>query len=121
MVKEIVARILGRNEETALPVAVARAAPSGKTAGQFAAVTIVPGAPCCGAAAELRGRAMLVVKHTRLPLSDCATPESCKCRFQKQADRREGDERRLAGLLHMNAWYAGTEKRLKQGRRPSDR
>ena len=123
MVRNLIARILGGGGGAApaapagpLPAALPRVA-----ANPHAAVSITPGAPCCDAAANLRGQRLLMASAPRLPLAECSNPAGCRCRFQKHADRRdEVGDRRIAGLLQMNAWYGGSERRDRKGRRGKD-
>jgi hypothetical protein len=64
---------------------------------------------------------MLQASAPSLPLDACSRPDGCNCRYQKHSDRRgEDDDRRIAGLLQMSAWYAGSERRNKRGRRSGD-
>lgn len=55
-----------------------------------------------------------------LPLPACTMPDSCRCRFRKYNDRRQGD-RRLFGSEPDRRWYAGEERRRLPGRRATDR
>lgn len=123
MVRKLVARILGggRDAAPAEPARPSSAMLPRNPASEFAAVSITPGSPCCSAVAQLRGQRMLQASAPRLPLAGCSRPQDCKCRFQKHADRRgEDDDRRIAGLLQMSSWYAGSERRNKRGRRSGD-
>lgn len=94
--------------------------------GVHRAISIVAASDACEAARALAGQRILATTAPRLPLSDCSDPSKCRCRFQKHADRREGDDgRRLsdatqAGRWEQAAWYAGPEKRKRRGRRKDD-
>lgn len=93
--------------------------PNKAAAGQFGGVSLIAGSPCCDAATRLVGKRMLMSEAPALPLPDC-TLDSCRCRFNKHRDRRDGEDRRLTGALHSTAWYGGAEKRGKRGRRADD-
>ena len=88
---------------------------------RFPAVTIVPAGNACAAAKALDGRMMLATEAPRLPLTDCAAPLQCQCRFAKHADRRDADdERRMMYASHRADLYAGPEQRESRGRRDKD-
>jgi hypothetical protein len=82
----------------------------------YRAVSLAPSLECYAAAKNSPGKRYLLREAPRLPLANCATPSHCACKFRKHADRRDGD-RRLFGEVETNRWYAGTERRLRGGRR----
>lgn len=87
----------------------------------FTAVSIVTPATCCLAVKEFAGRKLLAKDAPRLPLPGCSDPRQCKCRFQKHADRRGGDEdRRLFTTQQRSIWYSGQQRRKSTGRRSDD-
>jgi len=88
----------------------------------YHAVVVVTGQTCCEAAAAQRGRKLLSSEAPNLPLAECTMPGQCKCRFQKHADRRTGDDdRRLLGSTERSVWYGGDEKRRTRGRRSGEK
>jgi hypothetical protein len=88
----------------------------------YHSVSVLTGAPCCKAAAGVRGRKFLSSEAPALPLTDCTMPGQCKCRFQKHSDRRSGDDdRRLLGSSQRSVWYGGEEKRQARGRRKGEK
>lgn len=93
-----------------------------KTGGRlFAAVTVVPGTPCCHAARALAKERLLADRAPRLPLPDCSQPDVCNCTYEKHDDRRSGKDRRAAGLWQPGLWSEGGERRKSKGRRTNDR
>lgn len=87
----------------------------------YAAISIIPGSPCCKSAQESSRRRLLAANAPRLPLDACTVPGQCKCRFHKFADRRDGEDRRLPVDTDRSGWYSGTEKRVvRSGRRTTD-
>jgi hypothetical protein len=82
----------------------------------YRAVSLAAGVACHAAAKDLVGKRYLMREAPRLPLPQCATPENCSCKYRKHSDRRDGD-RRLLGEVETGRWYAGTERRLRGGRR----
>jgi hypothetical protein len=90
------------------------------TAGDFRAVSIEPSLECCAAAMRARGRPYLLREAPRLPLAACTMPTQCTCKFNKNADRRDGD-RRLFGATETNHWFAGPDNRKYVGRRSTER
>jgi hypothetical protein len=95
------------------PGVISKSAPGGK---DYRAVAIVPGTKCCAAAHEIMDKAYLVREAPRMPLASCTMPTNCSCKFKKASDRRDGD-RRLLGETETGRWFAGTEKRIRAGRR----
>ena len=86
------------------------------TSSDYRAVSLSPSLECYAAAKNSPGKRYLLCEAPRLPLANCATPANCSCKFRKYADRRDGD-RRLFGEIESNRWYAGSERRLRGGRR----
>jgi hypothetical protein len=82
----------------------------------YRAVSLAPALECYAAAKSFPGKRYLLSEAPRLPLANCPTPANCSCKFRKHADRRDGD-RRLFGEIETNRWYAGSERRLRGGRR----
>jgi hypothetical protein len=92
--------------------------PSGDTRSRlFSAVSVLCGAECCLASKGLKGRILLASAAPTLPLPACTIPHQCRCRFQKRADRRSDDGRRLEETLQRSVWYSGEERRSKRERR----
>ena len=52
------------------------------------AVSVVAGIDGCAAAQALRGKRFLSNEAPLLPVRDCGSPGSCKCRYQHHHDRR---------------------------------
>ena len=126
MLRKILDWLTSRQQTRSSPAAGRqdRAIQAGKVrgkaaAGQCGGVSLITGSPCCAAAAKLAGKRMLMSEAPALPLPDC-THHSCRCRFDKHRDRRDGEDRRLAGMLQTSAWYGGSEKRGSKGRRSDD-
>jgi hypothetical protein len=120
-------RLLGRQESRASrprDAAGKRARPTGAAvrpgaappAAKWQAVTIVPCLNACPAANMARRTRILASQAPRLPLPDCATPETCSCRFRKFDDRRAG-ERRLPYQNVGGLTYGGPERRRRSGPR----
>ena len=83
----------------------------------FRAVSIVAGSPCCEAIRSLKGKRLLVTQGVALPVADCTMPAQCKCRYQKYADRRADDDRRMFGSTQRGSLYAISERREAEGGR----
>ena len=85
----------------------------------YKAVGIIPGAHCCSSAKKAFGRKFLERDSPRLPLPGCTSPQTCRCRFKKYADRRQDDRRHpFGGALGWNS--AADDRRKRRGRRSSD-
>ncbi len=97
-------------------------APALSSRNPWEAVSVIPGANCCAAAAKEVAFRHLVREAPRLPLSYCTMPYRCRCAYQTRPDRRSGEDRRLLlGGLEEDACYAAAEKRARpRGRRSSD-
>jgi hypothetical protein len=93
---------------------------AGKATGRdFKAVGIIPGAHCCSAAKKAFGRKYLERDSPRLPLPGCTSPQTCRCRFKKYADRRQDDRRHpYGGGFGWNS--AADDRRRRRGRRSTD-
>jgi hypothetical protein len=83
----------------------------------FSAVSVLCGAESCPASKGLKRQVLLASAAPTLPLPTCSIPYRCRCRFQKLADRRSEDGRRLEGTLERSVWYSGEERRGKRERR----
>jgi hypothetical protein len=77
----------------------------------FRAVSIICRAPSCEAARSPSGQRRLLAQESCLPLADCSMPKLCKCRFQKYADRRADDDRRMLGSTQRGALFGIKERR----------
>jgi len=86
------------------------------TGGDFRAVSLAPSLMCCLAADRATGKRFLLREAPRLPLGACTMPTDCRCKFRKDADRRDCD-RRLLGSTETTRWFAGTESRKRGPRR----
>jgi hypothetical protein len=88
----------------------------------FRAVSIICRAPSCDAARSPTGQRRLLTQGCCLPLADCTMPELCKCRYQKHADRRVDDNRRMLGSTQRGANFGIRERRDGggEGRRLAD-
>ena len=84
----------------------------------YHSVSILPGAPACGAVCRLAGQRFLSRQAPRLPLPTCDV-KSCGCRFQHYKDRRAGP-RRHSGVGIMALPETGKERRQSRGRRAED-
>ena len=85
--------------------------------GDYRAVSLAPSLECYAAAKNAAGSKRYLLREApRLPLINCATPANCSCKFRKHADRRDGD-RRLLGEIETARWFAGSERRMRAGRR----
>jgi hypothetical protein len=83
----------------------------------YRAVSLAPNSACYVASKDVAaGKRYLLSEAPRLPITGCATPASCSCRFRKHADRRDGD-RRLLGMAETDRWFVGGERRNRGGRR----
>jgi hypothetical protein len=89
----------------------------------FRAVSIISRAPSCEAARSPAGQRRLLTQGVSLPLSDCSMPELCKCRYQKHADRRTEENRRMLGSTLRGVMFGIKERRSGnvEGRRQGDR
>ena len=87
----------------------------------YASVTIAMGTRHCDAVATLEGVRILASHAPTLPMSNCSTPEQCRCRFKKYTDRRDDEEGRRSSIgAERASWYAGGQRRKSRGRRPKD-
>ena len=80
-------------------------------------VTIMHARASCPAVKALTGHRFLTRDAPQLPLPNCTLSRQCQCSFRKHDDRRDDDDRRLAG--ERGRWYGGAEKRQPRGRRSS--
>lgn len=98
------------------PAVSARPNPTGANV-DYRAVSLAPNLMCDVASKDIAtGKRYLMREAPRLPMTGCATPAACSCKFRKHPDRRDGD-RRLLGMSETNRWYAGGERRNRGGRR----
>lgn len=105
------------------PLRAPDAAPHSQVASRanaFQAVAVIACQQACGAAVNVQGQRFLARKAPRLPLIDCSRPDTCRCRFEKYADRRRGPQRTPYNNVEMQS-YGGVEKRRNRGRRAGDR
>lgn len=89
----------------------------------WAAVSIVTNSHCCGAASAIAGVRRLAADAPQLPLPDCSMPAQCRCRYQKHADRRSGEDRREMNHNSIGQSFYGGEKNRRAyspGRRSTD-
>lgn len=88
----------------------------------FQAVSVLPGVSACAAVKAVAGKRVLSHEAPLLPLVDCTQSASCKCRYQKYADRRDvDDDRRLTTTgIHRALSSAEPGRRKSRGRRDSD-
>jgi hypothetical protein len=84
----------------------------------YHAVSIVPGAVCCGAARELRTRRFLSKEAPPLPLKAC-TANGCRCAYRHYDDRRT-KSRRASDRIGQPPPFSGAERRAACGRRQTD-
>ena len=100
-----------------------KAAVSGvaETAKDYKGIGIVCEDDACAAAKALRGKRYLVAEAPHVPLSDC--DKNCQCRYEHYPDRRnpEGDRRSNFGMASDLHGSTAQERRVKRGRRKSDR
>ncbi len=97
------------------PAPGARSRP-GQAGGDYRAVSIASTTECHAVVKDGTAQRYLLREAPRLPLPNCTMPASCRCRFRKHADRRDGD-RRLLGATETNRWFAGSERRKHAARR----
>ena len=87
----------------------------------YAAVSVISGGPCCDAATALKEQLFLAHGAPALPLADCTDPDRCQCRYEKYADRRNGDDDRRFPYADTAArWFANEDRRHARGRRKGD-
>ncbi|MCU0758280.1 MAG: hypothetical protein MUF07_03645 [Steroidobacteraceae bacterium] len=99
--------------------ATARAPTTSRT-NSYQAVSVIACPQACAAACEAQGQRFLARQAPRLPLPGCDRPASCRCRFEKFADRRTAQQRSPYNNPHAIG-YGGAEKRRNRGRRSTDR
>jgi hypothetical protein len=92
-----------------------------RVAQDFRAVSIAPRADACAAAKQMNGKRHLVREAPRLPLPECASPEQCRCRYEKHDDRRHEDRRHPFGNgLGLADPDAERRQKKSRGRRSTD-
>jgi hypothetical protein len=85
------------------------------------AVSVVGAPEACPAAGALRQQRFLSAEAPRLPLAECSSPGTCKCRYIHYTDRR-AFLRREADRGGLPMRRAGKELRVNPlGRRASDK
>jgi hypothetical protein len=104
-----------REQPVKRTAATARLKPS-HAGSDYRAVSLAQSTGCHAVASGFAGKRYLLREAPSLPLTDCANPAKCSCKFRKHADRRDGD-RRLLGMAETNRWFAGSERRQRAGRR----
>lgn len=94
--------------------------PAARRASPWHAVSIVLCQECCGAARGVGTTRFLSAQAPRLPLADCASPQTCTCSYRHHDDRRAQPRRRdeLVGLRRKG--YVAQERRTRRGRREDD-
>ncbi len=85
----------------------------------FQGVSIQCGPKACGAAKRVGTRRFLARTAPALPLVGCGMQGECRCRYVKHSDRRT-EARRLMDDGVSTAFFDGTERRAKNGRRTTD-
>ncbi len=109
----------GRRQNPLRTTEPARPATASRT-NAFQAVGVIARSQGCPAVGAVQGVRFLARQAPRLPLPDCDRAASCRCRFEKFADRRTLVQRspyNNATLFNI----AGAEKRGNRGRRSGDR
>jgi len=88
--------------------------------GRWHAVSIITDRYCCEAARGLIARRFLALEAPRLPLTGCAAPEHCGCKYRHHADRRGPPRRKedISGLRRREP--DGMDRRVGQSRRAED-
>ena len=91
-----------------------------RRASPWHAVSIVLCQECCSAARLASNTRFLSAQAPRLPLVDCASPQTCTCSYRHHNDRRVQPRRRdeLVGLRRKG--YVAQERRSWRGRREED-
>jgi hypothetical protein len=92
-----------------------------KTRSPWHAVSVISTSGSCEAARALKGKRFLSAEAPRLPLAECPLADTCRCKYRKHTDRREGPRREVeqTGLRRaLNS--ADQERRRRRGRRSTD-
>jgi hypothetical protein len=84
----------------------------------FQAVSIYCGTRPCPTARRFRDHRFLAKDAPQLPLTGCANPKACECRYLKHKDRR-AERRRFADYHAIRRDFA-QERRRRSGRRATD-
>lgn len=84
----------------------------------FHAVSVEPGQRACKEVRRLEDRRILATAAPRIPLPECTSPGTCKCRYVHYDDRRSRRDRRV--LPHNPHAHKMSDRRSGSGRRMSD-
>jgi len=84
------------------------------------AVSVVTGRWCCEEARHALGTRFLSRDAPRLPLTHCASPESCACSYRHHIDRRGQPRRRDDAMGLRRVSTSANDRRLARGRRADD-
>lgn len=96
-----------------------RPAPPADT-GDFRAVSVTfDEAGACPAVREMAGRRFLCAEAPLLPLPEC-TAETCTCRFERHADRRDGARRADETGVFERPFDGAEQRSQSHGRRAED-
>ena len=85
------------------------------------AVSVVVQTSSCAAATLCRNVRYLATDAPRLPLPACDRAHECKCTFRHYEDRRASAKRRSDDVGAGGTTKPKVERRLKRGRRATDR
>ena len=87
----------------------------------FQAISIYRGIDACTAAKRFADYRFLAKDAPPLPLMGCTMPAGCQCKYLKHKDRRT-ESRRLSDFgATRRGFFAGQDRRLRQGRRSNDK
>jgi hypothetical protein len=84
------------------------------------AVSILAAPDGCAPARAMGSLRFLSPEAPRLPLSQCPTPESCRCGYKHYEDRRAQARRREDRTGYRPHHDSAHERRARQGRRSTD-
>jgi hypothetical protein len=84
------------------------------------AVSILTEPASCAPARSMSGVRFLSPEAPRLPLSQCPTPESCRCAYKHYEDRRAQARRKEDRTGLRRPVTGAQERRRQQGRRSTD-
>lgn len=78
----------------------------------YRAVSVqAPTVGACEAATTIRNHRYLSAEAPLLPLTDCAHPTSCRCKYKHWDDRRQQDDRRSPVYGLADQLHAATDRR----------
>lgn len=87
----------------------------------FQAISIYRGVDACTPAKRFSDYRFLAKDAPQLPLPGCSMPAGCQCKYLKHKDRRT-ESRRLSDFgATRRGFFAGQDRRMRQGRRSKDR